>query len=374
MSHLSVSIMEHELTKSCGTFQRNAPAILLCLCLYYVPGADLCAASAGGEYQLESYTAGVSGGSVLSGGEYSSKGAVAQPIMPPNEGLQHGGDYSDRAGFYNPPYFTYQRRLAAVLSFQGGSSLLTLPPGSIEKEMFDIVFNKNESSSQISADAGKIDRANSRIAMNEGAWALPLTGNITEIRIFDEQDLWDAPFKKQGYLSLSYRDNDGDGNIDGSNPPVRVDTAYIWALDESRDMWVKLPPSGVDSAARRLTIPLKAPGVYAILGTLDESVKNTYAYPVPFRPNGRNAGFGLGRTGAAADGITFDYLPQQGSIEIYTLDGLLVRKLAIPENLILPQVKWDVRNSSGEKVRSDVYIWRVVSGANVKSGKLMVIW
>jgi len=295
--------------------------------------------------------------------------------MPPSESLRRGGDYTDRAGFYNPPHLTYQKGLAAALSFPGGNAFLTLPSGSIEMEMFDIVLNKNSGSSQLSVDAGKIDRANSRIAINEGAWSLPLTGNITETYIFDEQGSWDAPFKKTGFLSLAYRDSDGDGIIDGSNPPMRADTARVWGLDQDRDMWVKLPPSGVDSAARTITIPLLAPGVFAILATLDESVKNAYAFPVPFRPNGGAAGYGAGRTGTAADGITFTNLPQAGRIEIYTLDGLLVKKITIEENLTNNRdVKWDVKNSSGQKVRSDVYIWRIISGPNVKTGKLMIIW
>jgi hypothetical protein len=239
-------------------------------------------------------------------------------------------------------------------------------------DMFDIALNRNTGSSPISTDQSKIDLANSRIALNEGAWALPLSGNITETHIFDEQGSWDQPFKKPGYLTLSYRDDNGDGIIDGSNPPMRADTARVWGLDENRDMWVKLPPSGVDSAAKTITIPLLAPGVFAVLATMDDSVKNTYAYPVPFRPNGGASGIGAGRTGTAADGITFTNLPQAGRIEIYTLDGMLVKKIAI-ENPASAEIKWDVKNSAGEKVRSDVYIWRVISGSNVKAGKLMII-
>lgn len=353
---------------------RNSTALFLCLYAACILPAGLFAASAGGEYQLNSFSAGVSGGSVLAGGEYASKGAAAQPVMPSGASLRGGGEYSDRAGFYNPPHLTYQRSLAATLSLPGSNSSLTLPPGSIEMEMFDIVLNKNSGSSQISVDQDKIDLANSRLAVNEGAWALPLAGNISETYIFDDQGSWDEPFKKPGYLTLAYRDDNGDGIIDGSNPPMRADTARVWGLDEDRDMWIKLPPSGLDPAARIITVPLLAPGVFAIISTLDDSVKNVYAYPVPFRPNGPAAGIGAGGTGTAAGGITFTNLPQAGRVEIYTLDGQLVKKIAIPANLSTPEIKWDVRNSSGEKVRSDVYIWRVISGSNVKAGKLMIIW
>lgn len=356
-------------------FSKTPPFLLSLLLLVCAGAAPLGAISAQGDYQLDFYSVGAPGGSLSSGGEYSSRGVLAQSVLPPNEGFRRGGEYSDRAGFYNPPHFTYQGALAAYLSFPAGNARLTLPAGSVGKAAFDIVLNKEARSSPLSIDPGEIENANSRIYTNEGAWALPLEGNITETYIFDEQDPWDAPLNVPGALSLMYRDADGDGIIDGSNPPVRADTARVWALDRDRDMWVKLPPSSIDPAARSITIPFMAPGVYAILGTLDESVKDAYAFPVPFRPNGPNAGFGAGRTGTAADGITFANLPQQGSIEIYTLDGLFVRKLAIQENLVPPEeMSWDVKNSAGEKVRSDVYIWRVVSGTNVKTGKLMIIW
>jgi len=357
-----------------GVFHWNTPAILLSLYIFCVPPVSLFAISTGGEYQLDLYSAGASGGSLSSGGEYSSRGALAQSAMPPNEGIRRGGEYTDRAGFYNPPHFTFQKSLVSTLSFPLGNAYITLPSGSVEKEAFDIVLNKNAAVTPLAVEPGEIARANSRIALNEGPWALPLTGSITETYIFDEQGSWNAPFSKPGILSLAYRDDNGDGVLDGSNPPVKVDTAHVWALDRNRDMWAKLPSSSEDKPARLISVPFMVPGVFAILGTLDESVKNAYAFPVPFRPNGQNAGIGAGMSGTTAAGITFANLPQRGRVEIYTLDGLLVRKLTIPENSLTAQMQWDIKNSAGEKVRSDVYIWRVISGENVKTGKLMIIW
>jgi hypothetical protein len=116
------------------------------------------------------------------------------------------------------------------------------------------------------------------------------------------------------------------------------------------------------------------PGVYAVIGAIDDSVRDVFAFPVPFRPNGPQAGTGQGQTGTEAAGITFTNVPQSGRIEIYTLDGRLVTKIAIPAGLIMPEVKWDVRTAGGERAASGVYIWRVVAGGNAKTGKLMVIW
>ncbi len=100
---------------------------------------------------------------------------------------------------------------------------------------------------------------------------------------------------------------------------------------------------------------------------------------MPFRPNGPNAGKGIGKTGTEVDGINFYDVPNVGNIEIYTIDGRLVKKIDIASNLVLsllggvPEVNWNVKNKSGQKVASGVYIWRVVSEGNSKTGKLMVI-
>jgi hypothetical protein len=209
---------------------------------------------------------------------------------------------------------------------------------------------------------------------NEGAWSRLFPNHITEMTIFDEQDFWEKPLIKSGLLSMRYSDDNGDGVLDGSNPPVRVETIKTWALDEELAMWAKLPGASVDTVAREISAPFMVPGVYSLLGMVDESVKNTYAFPVPFRPNGPNAGLGAGQTGSEAEGITFINVPQVGDIEIYTLDGRLVRKLNIPAGLMLPKIKWDARTAGGERAASGTYIWRVVSGSNSKSGKLMVIW
>ena len=341
--------------------------------LFYAP-QQLPAMVSGGAYQLELSASGQSGGGLSSGGDYSVKGSLGQNIMPPNLGMVNGGEYVSRSGFYNPPHFTYQKGLASNLVFPGGNARLTLPAGAVDKEVFDILLNKNGAIAPLTVDQSIIDRANAKIAVNEGALASPLTGNLTEMSLFDEQSQWDKPFNKSGLLSLAYRDDNGDGIVDGSNPPIRVETMRTWLLDQDLELWVKLNASALDGASRSVTVPFMSPGLYALLGTLDESVKNVYAFPAPFRPNGPQAGLGAGQTGLASEGITFANIPQQGNIEIYTLDGGLVRKLGIPPNLIIPKVKWDVKNSSGEKVASGVYIWRVVSGSNVKTGKLMVIW
>ncbi len=348
---------------------------LLCACaLLRVPVPAVALISSSGDYLLESSVRDGGGGAPLAGGEYVAKGSAGQISVPAGPGNSVSGGYVNRGGFYNPPHFTFQKGLVAVVNFNSGSASLSLPPGAVDKEVFDITLNRNPASEPLQVAPGTIDSANSKMEHNEGGWSRLFSSHITEMSLFDEQDAWERPFAKSGFLSMRYKDDNGDGMLDGSNPPVRVETVRAWALDESMAMWTKLPASSSDRASRTVTVPFMTPGVYSLLGMLDESVKDTYAYPVPFRPGGPDAGLGAGQTGTEAEGITFTNVPQVGDIEIYTLDGRLVRKLPITAGLAIPKLKWDVRTAGGSRAASGVYIWRVVSGSNSKTGKLLVIW
>jgi hypothetical protein len=349
----------------------GAAAAVYAACAVAASAAAALIASSGG-YQLESSV--VAGGVEISGGGYSAKNSVGEVSIPDGSASSSPSGYVNRAGFYNPPRFTFQNGLPSVVTFNSGSASLVLPAGSVDKEVFDITLNKDPVSQPLSVDPSVINSANSKITQNNGAWAQLFPGQITEMILFDEQSLWGKPFASPGVLTMRYKDDNNDGIIDGSNPPVRTDTMRPWILDQSLAMWAKIPDSSINTAAKTVSAQFLAPGVYALLGTVDESVKDTYAFPVPFRPDGPKAGSGPGQTGTEAAGITFINVPQTGDIEIYTLDGRLVNKLAIPSGLVYPTVNWNVRTSGGQRAASGVYIWRVVSGSNSKTGKLMVIW
>jgi len=331
----------------------------------------------GGDYQIQSSVLDNGGGEKMTGGDYAAKGSIGPGSLPDNPGLTNGGGYANRTGFYNPPHFTYQGGLPLSFAMVPDDVRLTLPANSVGKEVFDITLNKNPMNQPLNIDPAKITNATEKLVYNEGAWSQLFPNNLSELSMFDEQSYYTDALAHRGTLAMRYKDDNNDGILDGSNPPVRASSLNAWGLDETYNTWVQLPGAAADETTRTIISYLDKPGVYAMLGSLVQAIPSTFkAFPVPFRPHGPQAGIGDGQTGTEATGITFEGVPQTGRIEIYTLDGRLVRKLTIPENLTSPyRVPWaPVSTDTGEKVASGVYIWRVVSGSNSKTGKLMVIW
>lgn len=327
------------------------------------------AISSGSDYELVLSVLPGSGGEWLSGGEYMLRGGCGEGISSDAQNFARDHEYSNRSGFYNPPYFTFQKPLPVY--FKNSSIEIIVPANSIDKEVFDIFLNPDVDKSQ---KKQAITQANKKIAINQGQIASPLF--VQELYFLDEESFYYSPLKNKGEISFLISDANNDGNVDGTNPPVRLSSLSGYILDEKSNIWLRLFNNTLDTLeidSKRVRSDFNVPGIYTVLGVLDTSVKNVYVFPVPFRPNGPNAGNGPNQTGTEEGGITFADIPQTGSIEIYTIDGRLVRKITIPIGLIEPKISWDVRNEAGEKVTSGVYIWRVVSGSNSKTGKLMII-
>ncbi len=176
---------------------------------------------------------------------------------------------------------------------------------------------------------------------------------------------WTSHLAANARLNLPFTDADGDGRVDGTDPPVRSKSLAVWRLNEDEKLWVREPASRLDLSNGRIILPTNHFSHLAAVGEVDTDTSIVYAFPVPFRPNANNSG----RYGTWAQGIRFTNLPQKGQIRIFTPSGRLVREIEISAN---PQ-SWDVKNSAGEVVSSGLYLWEVVSGENRKTGKLAVI-
>ncbi len=80
------------------------------------------------------------------------------------------------------------------------------------------------------------------------------------------------------------------------------------------------------------------------------------SYPVPFRP------------GHGHSSITFDQMPADSTIRVYSLTGTLVKEIHAGAE----QVSWDVKNDSAEDVASGVYFVRVSGSGGDKTFKIAV--
>lgn len=223
--------------------------------------------------------------------------------------------------------------------------------------------------SPMRADPALVAQANDRLSLTLGPQASIPPGGVKELNVLGESGtFYDGALAAPAVIGIPYQDADNDGVVDGSDPPVRADTLAMYSLDETLGRWVRVPGSSVDAAGRRVTAAVPHFSVYAIIGSASQDVGAVHPFPVPWAPNSGNPA-----DGTLAGGITFTNLPSEGAIYVYTLTGRLVRKLDIPGLLVPAQLRWDVKNESGQDVASGVYLWRVVSGKNVKIGKLMVI-
>lgn len=327
-------------------------------------------AAAGGPYELGDASADAGGGQAAAGGAFSVHGVLGQAALP--DGRSRGAAFELRRGFLDPPRLSLQGILAYSLEGPGGV-VLDLPAGSVDRRSFEAAFRRDPAAAPLQVDPAILAAADEKMIRNRGPLARVNGVDVWETALQDETGWLDGALLAPAALSLPYRDADGNGLVDGTVPPVRVDTLELWRLDEANALWVKAPGARLDAAQKRVAAASSHLSVYALVGGADTAVAEVYAFPVPFRPNGPDKGTGPGKTGTEAAGITFANLPTEGTIDIYTLDGRLVRRLAIPPNLAPASLAWDVKNAAGGKVASGVYLWRAASGGNSKLGRLMVI-
>lgn len=329
--------------------------------------------SSGGPYSLER-SAQASGGKPAQGGKYSARGATggtsgSEAVDSP---VISGGPYDLRVGLMNPPPFALQASSPAVLAVAEGALLLAVPANLVPLASYDIVAQRDPVSTPVTVDPNAITRAIQKLGTNDPL-ARVRPEDIWEFHVAGENGLYNGAFAGPVRLSFAYADADGDGDVDGTSPPMRTKGLSVWTLDENASQWVKVPGATVDAVARSVSAPLTHFSVYALIAGSVSDVEDVYPYPIPFRARGPDAGPGAGQTGTDAGGITFTNLPSEGTIEVYTLSGQLVRRLHIPIGLALAKLVWDVRNYAGEAVTSGVYIWKVASKTSFKTGRLMVI-
>jgi len=174
--------------------------------------------------------------------------------------------------------------------------------------------------------------------------------------------LFHSPFLGPVTLKFKFRDDNGDGIEDRSEPghPIKVEKLAIYGLDEETGVWLRMPGSRVDVGMKEVAVDLRHFSAYALMGAGDFDLTDAHVFPVPFR--------------AKKDSLITFVFPhaQMATVKIYTLDGKLVKTLSDDKGTGF--VKWDpVVNENGDPVGSDVYLYIIENDQQRKVGKLMVI-
>ncbi|MCU0641130.1 MAG: Ig-like domain-containing protein [Candidatus Margulisbacteria bacterium] len=209
-------------------------------------------------------------------------------------------------------------------------------------------------------DPGAITAANAKIAAKGDPFLHPLTYSITEFNAYGTDDTHlTGPFLAPVTVYLYYSDEDNSGIVDGTNPAVMARALWLYRLDETNGLWVKMPNITVDTVNHYVAATVPHFSVYTLMATPASSLTTAYAFPNPFKP------------GAGHTQVIFTNLSAQCTIKIFTLTGDLVRTIPVTDGT--GQAGWDVKNDSGEDVASGLYLYVIANSAEVKRGKLAVI-
>ncbi len=272
------------------------------------------------------------------------------------------------------------------VDIDGSAWQLHLPPNAMDQD-FTLQMELNPTNFT-TTDLGVIQRATEKAYRESNGYRFPIPGGIVEIALTDVNGNPIHPtLKKQGQLVHLYGVSNGqsinsiqaqggpslqipDPLNPQSNRTILANTLRIFVLDTRTETWFRLPTNDVDVFLSQVEGGVQRFGVFAAMGAPSTDVNEVVAFPVPWRPNGPNAGLGSGQTGTEAGGITFGNIPQEGSIKIIDLQGALVREINLNGS---PLETWDAQNANGEKVASGTYYWIAESAGNRKTGKLMVI-
>ncbi|MFA4906623.1 MAG: Ig-like domain-containing protein, partial [Candidatus Margulisiibacteriota bacterium] len=287
-----------------------------------------------------------------------------------------GGSKLDRAKTWNfATILDYL--LSNVVVASDGLTKVGLSPLAFEKDAYiDINLSPIDHPKRI--DPSIVTRANNKVIQQGNPFHYPLIDTLTEINPYDSRDnLIALDFKVPVTLTMPFTDEDNDGFVDETTPPIKAENLLIYHLNEVDALWVRMPGSTVNrlpnNAANTNTssVDLMAdvntvfapvvhfPGVYVLMSTPATDLTMAYAYPVPFKPS-------EGHTK-----IVFTNLASECTIKIFTVSGGLVRTLK--EDSGTGQHSWDVKTDGGADVVSGVYFYLIQSTNDKKMGKLVII-
>lgn len=248
---------------------------------------------------------------------------------------------------------------ANVFTASDGKTRAAFPSGAVSGS-YSVQFSIDPQSSPIAVNPAKIIAANAKITSQGNPSFHPIAGTYREFAAYDNTGaMITNNFLKKVTIYLPYTDNNDDGIIDGTSPPVSIHNVSIYWLDESDSSWVKVSDSSLISGQKCFAAAVPHFSTYVLMSLPSPSLSNAHPYPNPFVPS-------EGHTT-----ITFTNLATSCTIKIFTVSGQLVK--TIQENDGDGQNVWNVENDSNEQLRSGIYLYVIRSSNDTKTGKLVVI-
>lgn len=263
-----------------------------------------------------------------------------------------GGDIQS-AEIFNLPLGASGAGAMFTVSDFLGEAQVEFPPGTLPPDV-DVFISMNPKSNPVFADP---------TALVQGLSTIPagldeVAGTMREFVISKDGVYWTATFASSPTIRIRYEDDEGDGIVDETTPPILASQLRMYTFNTITAAWEEVPDIALDSANRWISAPVSHFSVYGLFAdsSIAPTISSVRAYPVPWRP-GRADRYGDAAYGGKT-GLVFSGLPARAIIRIFNLVGEKVRELSV-EAADGGSKVWDGRNDFGHPVGSGLYFAHV---------------
>ncbi|MBN2407480.1 MAG: carboxypeptidase regulatory-like domain-containing protein [Elusimicrobia bacterium] len=198
----------------------------------------------------------------------------------------------------------------------------------------------------------------------------PSESSVKPVGVYREYKFTDGTklFNKDITLVLPYPDEDEDGIVDGTD--ISASCLVPHWFDEKRGIWIPITGSQMNisitekkPAGSNVKVKVNHFTLFALLASVpNKDLKDVIVYPNPYKPN----------SDLYHTNISFDGLTESAVVNIYTLAGRHVAE--ITDHIVPGKIQWNVTNSDGTDVASDVYFYVVTDkDKSPARGKIAVI-
>jgi len=247
-----------------------------------------------------------------------------------------------------------------VVSDWDENARVAIPANSLPENAY-LRLNPDPAENPLEADSDRIAKANNKLVT-----PYQKIIDTIEINVYNkDKKRIDTGKLSNVTLLLPYSDEDNNGFIDDTSPPLQENMLRLYVLEEEHNLWIRVPEYSIDEDNNTFSAKIPHFSVFALAARASSSVEDAFCYPVPWVPED-----GKEETGTLEGGITFTNLAPPCEIRIYRISGELVKRITVEDEL---QKKWFGDDKRGTPVASGVYFWIVQSHDDKKTGKLMII-